>query len=64
MLDLKYCMQYLMMKALSQRNRKAALKALDQHISDCDAYVVFSLTINNSTNIRNQVQACPLDLRL
>ena len=39
MLDLKYCTQYLMMKALSQRNRKAALKALDQHISDCDAYV-------------------------
>jgi hypothetical protein len=37
MFDLKYCMQYLMMKALFQRNRKAALKALDQHIKDCEA---------------------------
>lgn len=38
MLDLKYCMQHSMMKVLFQRNRKAALKALDQHIKDCDAY--------------------------
>ncbi|VUC36862.1 unnamed protein product [Clonostachys rosea] len=38
MLDLKYCMQHSMMKVLFQRNRKAALKAMDQHIKDCDAY--------------------------
>ena len=42
MLDLKYCMQYLMMKALFRRNRKAATKALDQHIADCEAYVLHS----------------------
>ena len=53
MLDLKYCMQYLMMKALSQRNRKAALKALDQHISDCDAYVILGLITESDINFCN-----------
>lgn len=38
LLDLKYCMQYAMLKVLFQRNHKAALKAADGHISDCEAY--------------------------
>lgn len=37
MIDLKYCMQYLMLKVLFQRNNKAALKAVDGDISDCEA---------------------------
>ncbi|KOS18642.1 hypothetical protein ESCO_000389 [Escovopsis weberi] len=36
--DLKYCMQYLMLKVLFQRNHKAALKAVDGHISNCEAF--------------------------
>jgi hypothetical protein len=36
--DLKYCMQYVMLKALFDRNRKAALTAVDKHISDCEAF--------------------------
>ncbi|KAK5993378.1 hypothetical protein PT974_06808 [Cladobotryum mycophilum] len=36
--DLKYCMQYLMLKVLFQRNHKAALKAIDGHISNCEAF--------------------------
>ncbi|RDA83318.1 hypothetical protein CP532_6546 [Ophiocordyceps camponoti-leonardi (nom. inval.)] len=36
--DLKYCMQYSMLKVLFQRNHKAALKAVDGHISDCQAF--------------------------
>ncbi|KAK2603745.1 hypothetical protein QQS21_004030 [Conoideocrella luteorostrata] len=38
LIDLKYCMQYLMLKVLFQRNHKAALKAVDGHISDCEAF--------------------------
>ncbi|KAG5950856.1 hypothetical protein E4U58_001396 [Claviceps cyperi] len=38
LIDLKYCMQYLMLKVLFQRNQKAALKAVDGHISDCEAF--------------------------
>lgn len=34
--DLKYSMQYLMLKVLFQRNHKAALKAVDGHISNCE----------------------------
>ncbi|KJZ74179.1 hypothetical protein HIM_06410 [Hirsutella minnesotensis 3608] len=37
-LDLKYCMQYLMLKVLFQRSHKAALKAVDGHISDCETF--------------------------
>lgn len=37
MFDLKYCMQYTMLKTLFQRNHKAALNAVDRHISDCEA---------------------------
>ena len=36
LIDLKYCMQYLMLKVLFQRNHKAALKAVDGNISDCE----------------------------
>ncbi|KAL6822176.1 cohesin loading factor domain-containing protein [Trichoderma camerunense] len=36
--DLKYCMQYLMLKVLFQRNHKAALKAVDGHISNCEVF--------------------------
>jgi Cohesin loading factor len=36
-LDLKYCMQYLLLKVLFQRNQKAALKATDSHITDATA---------------------------
>lgn len=35
--DLKYCMQYIMLKVLFQRSHKAALNAVDRHISDCEA---------------------------
>ena len=35
--DLKYNMQYLMLKTLFVRNSKAALTAVDKHISDCEA---------------------------
>ncbi|KAL7913813.1 cohesin loading factor domain-containing protein [Trichoderma velutinum] len=38
LLDLKYCMQYLMLKVLFQRNHKAALKAVDGHISNCEVF--------------------------
>ncbi|PWI69622.1 75k gamma secalin [Purpureocillium lilacinum] len=38
LIDLKYCMQYLMLKVLFQRNNKAALKAVDGDISDCEAF--------------------------
>ncbi|RDA95779.1 hypothetical protein CP533_5113 [Ophiocordyceps camponoti-saundersi (nom. inval.)] len=38
LVDLKYCMQYSMLKVLFQRNHKAALKAVDGHISDCQAF--------------------------
>ncbi|KAM3439149.1 hypothetical protein NHJ13734_003880 [Beauveria thailandica] len=38
MMDLKYCMQYSMLKLLFQRNHKAALKAVDGHISNCEAF--------------------------
>ncbi|EFQ27927.1 cohesin loading factor [Colletotrichum graminicola] len=33
--DLKYCMQYLLLKVLFQRNQKAAFIAVDKNISDC-----------------------------
>ncbi|KAL0943922.1 mitochondrial membrane protein Pet127 [Colletotrichum truncatum] len=33
--DLKYCMQYLLLKVLFQRNQKAAFIAIDKNISDC-----------------------------
>ncbi|KAJ9148325.1 Cohesin loading factor [Pleurostoma richardsiae] len=33
--DLKYCMQYLLLKVLFRRNWKAALIATDKYISDC-----------------------------
>ncbi|KFA76317.1 hypothetical protein S40288_02982 [Stachybotrys chartarum IBT 40288] len=36
--DLKYCMQYLMLKVLFQRNHRAALSAVDRHISDCETF--------------------------
>lgn len=32
--DLKYCMQYLLLKVLFQRNQKAAFIAIDKNISD------------------------------
>lgn len=38
MMDLKYCMQYSMLKLLFHRNHKAALKAVDSHISNCEAF--------------------------
>ncbi|KAI6782463.1 uncharacterized protein J7T54_001320 [Emericellopsis cladophorae] len=38
MQDLKYAMQYLLTKVLFQRNHKAGIKALDQHIVECDTY--------------------------
>ncbi|EGX92384.1 cytokinesis protein Cyk3 [Cordyceps militaris CM01] len=38
MMDLKYCMQYSMLKLLFQRNHKAALKAVDGHISNCEGF--------------------------
>ncbi|OIW29773.1 hypothetical protein CONLIGDRAFT_654231 [Coniochaeta ligniaria NRRL 30616] len=36
--DLKYCMQYLHVKVLFQRNPKAAFISVDTHISDCTTY--------------------------
>jgi hypothetical protein len=36
--DLKYSMQFLLLKVLFQRNQKAALIAVDRHISDCEAF--------------------------
>ncbi|KAM5358238.1 hypothetical protein ACJZ2D_015456 [Fusarium nematophilum] len=36
--DLKYCMQYIMLKVLFQRSHKAALNSVDRHISDCEAF--------------------------
>ncbi|KAK1655512.1 cohesin loading factor [Colletotrichum phormii] len=33
--DLKYCMQYLLLKVLFQRNQKAAFIAVDKNIADC-----------------------------
>ncbi|WQF79779.1 Putative chromatid cohesion factor MAU2 [Colletotrichum destructivum] len=33
--DLKYCMQYLLLKVLFQRNQKAAFIAIDKNLSDC-----------------------------
>ncbi|KAH7318539.1 cohesin loading factor-domain-containing protein [Stachybotrys elegans] len=36
--DLKYCMQYLMLKVLFQRNPRAALTATDKRISDCETF--------------------------
>ncbi|KPM41292.1 hypothetical protein AK830_g5221 [Neonectria ditissima] len=36
--DLKYCMQYIMLKVLFQRSHKAALNAVDRHISNCEAF--------------------------
>jgi Cohesin loading factor len=39
MQDLKYAMQYLLTKVLFQRNHKAGIKALDQHILECDTLV-------------------------
>lgn len=57
MIDLKYGMQYLMMKVLFRRHRKAALKALDQHISDCDAYVSpFLCTVKSTMANVNRYQ--------
>ncbi|KAM0435282.1 hypothetical protein ACHAPT_003376 [Fusarium lateritium] len=38
MFDLKYCMQYIQLKLLFQRSHKAALTAVDRHISDCEAF--------------------------
>jgi hypothetical protein len=38
LLDLKYSMQYLLLKVLFQRNHRAALIAVDKHISDCEAF--------------------------
>jgi hypothetical protein len=37
--DLKYSMQYLLLKVLFQRNQRAAFVAVDRHISDAIAYV-------------------------
>lgn len=37
LLDLKYSAQYSMLKLLFHRNHKAALKAVDGHISNCEA---------------------------
>jgi hypothetical protein len=37
---MKYIMQYTMLKTLFVRNRRAALTAVDKHISDCEAYVL------------------------
>lgn len=36
--DLKYCLQYAMLKTLFQRNQKAGLKAVDTHIANCEAF--------------------------
>jgi hypothetical protein len=36
--DLKFCMQYLHVKILFQRNPKAAIISLDAHIADCTTY--------------------------
>lgn len=36
--DLKYCMQYSMLKLLFHRNHKAAIKAVDGHIANCEAF--------------------------
>ncbi|KAK7416563.1 hypothetical protein QQZ08_011961 [Neonectria magnoliae] len=36
--DLKYCMQYIMLKVLFQRSHKAALNSVDRHISNCEAF--------------------------
>lgn len=36
--DLKYCLQYSMLKTLFQRNQKAALKAVDGYIANCEAF--------------------------
>ncbi|KAF9881168.1 hypothetical protein CkaCkLH20_01318 [Colletotrichum karsti] len=33
--DLKYCMQYLLLRVLFQRNQKAAFIAIEKNISDC-----------------------------
>ncbi|RDL35012.1 Uncharacterized protein BP5553_06943 [Venustampulla echinocandica] len=40
--DLKYAMQFLLTKLMSQKNPKAAMKALDGHISEAEAYQHFS----------------------
>ncbi|KAH8882838.1 hypothetical protein GQ53DRAFT_787290 [Thozetella sp. PMI_491] len=37
-LDLNYSAQFILMKAVFQRNSKAALKTIDQKISDCTTY--------------------------
>lgn len=37
LLDLKYCMQHVMLRGLFDRNRKAALTAVDKNISDSEA---------------------------
>ncbi|KAJ5009734.1 MAU2 chromatid cohesion factor-like protein [Colletotrichum sp. SAR 10_99] len=36
--DLKYCMQYLLLKVLFQRNQKAAFIAIDRNISDSQTF--------------------------
>ncbi|CAJ0554095.1 Ff.00g126070.m01.CDS01 [Fusarium sp. VM40] len=36
--DLKYCMHYIRLKLLFQRNHKAALNATDRQIADCETY--------------------------
>ncbi|RFN50141.1 putative sh3-domain protein cyk3, partial [Fusarium flagelliforme] len=36
--DLKYCMHYIRLKLLFQRNHKAALNAADRQIADCETY--------------------------
>ncbi|KAF9766696.1 hypothetical protein IL306_000860 [Fusarium sp. DS 682] len=36
--DLKYCMHYIRLKLLFQRNHKAALSAADRQIADCATY--------------------------
>ncbi|KAK2679255.1 Transglutaminase-like [Fusarium oxysporum f. sp. vasinfectum] len=36
--DLKYCMDYIRLKLLFQRNHKAALNAADRQIADCETY--------------------------
>lgn len=38
--DLKYLMQFLQLRMLSQRKGKAAMKALETHISDATLYVL------------------------
>ncbi|KAK2072549.1 hypothetical protein P8C59_006896 [Phyllachora maydis] len=38
LLDLVYCMQFLLMKVLFQRNPKAALKSIDTHIANCTTF--------------------------